>query len=97
MQYVLKRPKMTSNSPTSITQIKLQTYKIQMDKGMFLMQKIIIMTHVLCTLNYKKIPTILQVYIVNYVWNWECLLNYVLEIMPYMMDFSMVLMVYLNV
>jgi hypothetical protein len=67
MQYVLRCPKMTSNSPTYITQIKPETYKIQVDESMFLMQKIIIMTIVLCILNYKKIPTILRVYIVKYV------------------------------
>jgi hypothetical protein len=55
------------------------------------------MIDVFCTLNYKKIPHhIACLYIVKYVWNCECLLNYVLKTMPHMMDFLMVLMIYLN-
>jgi hypothetical protein len=48
-------------------------FNILVDKCMFLMQKIIIMTHFLHTLIYKRIPTIFQVYIVKYIWSWECL------------------------
>jgi hypothetical protein len=52
---------------------------ILVGKCMFLMQKIIITKHFFRTLIYENIPTILQVYIVKYIWNWECLWKLCIE------------------